>query len=80
MARIIKIWCKYSAKNKQDENIELTAETLIDDGEMKWLEKCTLKVNLIGYIDVYFKVGGYKFKLGKEKVDWLLDNNSWEII
>lgn len=54
MARIIKIWCKYSAKNKSDENIELTAETQIDDGEqpykvaqdvIKWL-KATVHVEL----------------------------------
>lgn len=54
MARIIKIWCKYSAKNQKDENIELTAETQIDDGEqpykvaqdvIKWL-KATVHVEL----------------------------------
>jgi len=54
MARIVKIWCKYSAKNKNEEAIELTAETQIDDGEqpykvaqdvIRWL-KATVNVEL----------------------------------
>ena len=57
--------------------VRVLTPTIIHDFGM--IEVGTIEVALSGAIEYWFIYGDFKFKLLKEKIDWLFENGYWEL-